>query len=429
MIPIKPYKQSRGYCGITCLMSIFDYYSIKTSENKLVKLSNSTRKDGCTAEDLISASSYFGFDSFYKENSSIKDIKKYVSKGIPIIIDWFSPTGGGHYSIIVNVNYKELTYMDPEFGEFKKMRIDDFVSKWFDYNGNAPLSKEDFILKGMIAIKPKTKSKRVNMFDYNNGDGREKINNLISSYFQLNKKYWIIEEAGNSSFPVYSLRTKKFGNSLWIISGIHGEEPAGPIAISRTIKNLEKLGKDIPVVILPLCNPEGYILNKRYPSSNVSVGSSDYFLPDPKNKPRCINPESIESKNLVSYVINMSRIYKPKLVLDLHEDSKLNEFYLYSYGNKKPVEKIISLFNNKIPFVKKGKTRFNEKIINGIISGNGDGSIDELLYSNKIIINKRVIKRPCAESVVVFESAGKLDLEERINAHSKLLENCADLMK
>jgi hypothetical protein len=34
------------------------------------------------------------------------------------------------------------------------------------------------------------------------------------------------------ALPIIALRTPKKGKALWVISGIHGEEPAGPNAIS-----------------------------------------------------------------------------------------------------------------------------------------------------------------------------------------------------
>src|SRR5271157_5247285 len=105
-------------------------------------------------------------------------------------------------------------------------------------------------------------------------DKRKDIKILYKSFLSLPDHSWIIEPIDNHIieegkkkmiFPVLSLRTKKKGKAVWIISGTHGEEPAGPIAISENINFIKKLSSQgIPFVILPLSNPSGYYRHWRY---------------------------------------------------------------------------------------------------------------------------------------------------------------------
>jgi len=102
-----------------------------------------------------------------------------------------------------------------------------------------------------------------------NKDGRKSFYELLSQFFKLKEAGWIAEKVYDSksldefgiNLPSFCFKTKKKGKALWILSGIHGEEPAGPNAIAENIAFLIELGKKIPIVLFPLCNPVGYVLN------------------------------------------------------------------------------------------------------------------------------------------------------------------------
>ena len=85
-------------------------------------------------------------------------------------------------------------------------------------------------------------------------------------------------------------RTPHRGEALWILSGIHGEEPAGPNAIAANLASLTQLADaGVPIVVIPLANPNAYRHNWRYPNTperdwkkggGYSVGDAEYLLPD-----------------------------------------------------------------------------------------------------------------------------------------------------
>ena len=75
-----------------------------------------------------------------------------------------------------------------------------------------------------------------------------------------------------------------------MLSGIHGEEPAGPNAIAANLASLTQLADaGVPIVVIPLANPKAYRHNWRYPNTperdwkkggGYSVGDAEYLLPD-----------------------------------------------------------------------------------------------------------------------------------------------------
>ena len=129
-------------------------------------------------------------------------------------------------------------------------------------------------------------------------DGRKPIQELYQTYVSLLDKGWQLDVVTRSqpkgrtyALPIIALRSPHPGPATWILSGIHGEEPAGPNAIAASIDTIAALGEQQAVVLLPLNNPHGYANNWRYLNmakysakvEGQSVGDSSHLLVDPKN--------------------------------------------------------------------------------------------------------------------------------------------------
>lgn len=277
---------------------------------------------------------------------------------------------------------------------------------------------------------------------------RLKIQKIYSALNSLKDSGWHCEtvyspkevwKGKEVSFPIMAYTSPKAGKALWLISGIHGEEPAGPCAIAKNIDTIQKLGAEIPVVLLPLCNPHGYFKNYRYPNQkkwsehgkNQSVGDSEFWLPELLRpvKPRSYESACPESSALINYVVNLVKIYPPAVSIDLHEDNLIDKGYIYCSGQNNNLARQISKYvlntlrRNHVRIQACGKTRFGEPIFDGVISDAVDGSIDELLSSKKIIVNNRVVPGPSSEVSIVVETPASLPLDFRIGAHSAVIRS------
>ncbi len=156
MLKIKPEKQNTSYsCGPVSLKMILNYYGVNRSEKSLIKLASARKGYGCDPDDLVQAAEKLGFKAIYKQNSSIKEIKHYLSKKIPVIVDWFSPTALGHYSVVVGLDRKNLIYADPQFGRIKKMKVDQFENRWFELDDYPPKNQAKFALREIVVVFPK----------------------------------------------------------------------------------------------------------------------------------------------------------------------------------------------------------------------------------------------------------------------------------
>lgn len=290
-------------------------------------------------------------------------------------------------------------------------------------------------------------------------DGRATLEQLSSRFESLSSDHgWLADTV--YSYPddrelmLRGWRTAHGGEALWILAGIHGEEPAGPNAIARNLASIIELAESgVPVVVLPLCNPKAYRSNWRYPNTperdwrqgGFSVGDAEYLLPDLETgtQPRAATAPGPETRALTEHVLHLSKTHPPRLVLDLHEDELSTAGgYLYSQGrraadNPVVVEVIRQLQSSGIPIRLSGRTRFDEPIVDGVISRDDkgepvrDGSIDELLASAEIIVNGARAPGPAAPTVIVVETpafaGSRFDL--RVDAHGAVIRRVGELWR
>ncbi len=250
---------------------------------------------------------------------------------------------------------------------------------------------------------------------------------------------------GPTDLPILSLRSPLCGPALWVVAGIHGEEPAGPVAVARCAEVFAHLRhRDIPFVLLPLCNPRGYLLDWRYPDlrreatglaagGGHSVGDCEHLLmlAQDSGQPRARGrtPACPEAGALADHLLDLVSTHPPLLSLDLHEDerSAFPTAYLYSQGRlglRDPVAREVAAILEQKGFAlpHDGTTRFGEAIVGGIVPPTHDGSLDELLSCAAYVRDGQVRPGPHAGSVLVVETPTVgVPLETRVAAHEAIL--------
>ena len=287
-------------------------------------------------------------------------------------------------------------------------------------------------------------------------DGRASVEALHAKYAALEAHGWLRETIHTyaDGDEIRAWRTPATGRALWILAGIHGEEPAGPNAIADEVASLAAFaGRGVAVVAVPLCSPRAYRNHWRYPNTperdwrkaGYSVGDAEYLLEDLANpaRPRAPAAPGPDTLALTQFVLRTAAAYPPALVLDLHEDELSAEGgYIYSQGvsaddNPVGAEVIRLLQGAGIPLRLLGKTRFGEPIVRGAISRDAegrpirDGSIDELFAAREIFRNGERAAGPGARTVIVVETpafAGS-QLALRLGAHAAVLREIAALWR
>ena len=151
MLKIKPFRQTPGLCGPASLKMVLDYYGVSVSEAEIAKLSGASKEKGVSAEGLIRAAKSLGFRAFSKKNSTFKDIRNFIRKKMPVIVDWFLEDEG-HYSVVVDIDKRNIVLMDPSLKGMRKMPQEVFLRTWFDFPGRFLRKKEDLILRLMLVV-------------------------------------------------------------------------------------------------------------------------------------------------------------------------------------------------------------------------------------------------------------------------------------
>jgi predicted double-glycine peptidase len=163
LLPVGPFQETlgAGMCGPASLKVVLSYYGVEKSEAELAVLCGTDRELGTTAEDLRRVAEELGFEAEVKNGSSFEDIGRWLSEGVPAIVDWFSrgrsdasdsAVADGHYSVVVGLDDRDIFLQDPETGSLRRMDREDFLTVWFDFTGKH-ISLDGLIIRQAIAIR------------------------------------------------------------------------------------------------------------------------------------------------------------------------------------------------------------------------------------------------------------------------------------
>ena len=109
------------------------------------------------------------------------------------------------------------------------------------------------------------------------------------------------------------VRSQKSGIRIYISAGIHGDEPAGPLAALRLLQE-NKWPEQAEVFLLPCLNPTGFVLNTRENDARKDL-NRDY--------------RHLETEEVTAHVRWLQRQGNFDLTLCLHEDWESHGFYVY----------------------------------------------------------------------------------------------------
>lgn len=100
---------------------------------------------------------------------------------------------------------------------------------------------------------------------------------------------------------------------IYISAGIHGDEPAGPLAALKLLQN-NTWPDNVDITLLPCLNPIGFTLNQRSNAQGIDL-NRDYR-----------NPKCAEIQAHIAWLLRQSQF---DYHFCLHEDWESNGFYLY----------------------------------------------------------------------------------------------------
>jgi murein peptide amidase A len=129
---------------------------------------------------------------------------------------------------------------------------------------------------------------------------------------------WIIEEIHSAPKQILGLsrhapRTTQHAPRIYISTGIHGDEPAGPLA-ARLLLQENVWPTGLEIWLCPCLNPTGFALNRRENREGLDL-NRQYLVP--------------EAEETLAHIDWLKRQPTFELCLCLHEDWEARGFYLY----------------------------------------------------------------------------------------------------
>jgi predicted double-glycine peptidase len=163
LLPVKSFQETlhAGMCGPASLKMVLAYYGVEKTEEELAKLCGTDPELGTSEEGIKRAAESLGFKVEVKNNSTFDDIRSWLDKKVPVIVNWFtrgridypdSEVPDGHLSVVVGLDDEYIYLQDPEIGKLRKITRDDFMKVWFDFTGEYINSWTEMIIRQIIAI-------------------------------------------------------------------------------------------------------------------------------------------------------------------------------------------------------------------------------------------------------------------------------------
>ncbi len=264
------------------------------------------------------------------------------------------------------------------------------------------------------------------------GEGRMAVNEKMivdEEYFSYEKFLWILlneahqhklpmEIIGSEisrrtgiNYPLYRLIVHpEITDTVCIVSGIHGNEIAGPLSI---LKIVDAIIYDLPehyrYVIYPMINPSGFDLRQRFDADQRDLNA--------------IYGATLRSKNY----FEVQTFYQDALnfapfeaVITLHEDSEQDKFYMYGLGKEN-----LEFYHAVCGFAKTCLQPWMNGEIEGcttdelgfILSTARDHAFDGALYKSRK-----------TKMAFTFETPGRLACEFRVKMMVQLVLQSLNMM-
>lgn len=168
LLPVKPFQETLGggYCGPASLKMVLGYWNNEQNEEDVALRCKRDPELGTDDAHLKEAAESYGFKVEIENNASFDSIQRWLERGIPVIVNWFTrgrtdyedgDVADGHYSVVVGLDASNIYLQDPETGGLRTLDRDDFMRVWFDFKPAHITSWEDMIIRQLIAVCPATK--------------------------------------------------------------------------------------------------------------------------------------------------------------------------------------------------------------------------------------------------------------------------------
>ena len=149
-------RQSTGYtCGASALQAVLAYWGIEEREDRLAARLRSTPDQGTHPDDIVRGARELGLAADLREALDLADLERALAEGTSVIVDlqawrdradvpWAETWDDGHYMVLLGADAANLYFEDPSLlGSRGVIPRAEFLERWHDYEGQAPLDPSD----------------------------------------------------------------------------------------------------------------------------------------------------------------------------------------------------------------------------------------------------------------------------------------------
>jgi ABC-type bacteriocin/lantibiotic exporter with double-glycine peptidase domain len=140
MLSLPHHKQKTLHdCGAACLQMIFEYFGKMKTQEELSKALCAGPDIWVTNEDLETIAQNEGLHTRSMTGATIEDLKGFIEKDIPVIINYIDPDNQeGHFAVVVDVTHMYIVLNDPWYGKDFPLPLSYILANWRSYEGDRP---------------------------------------------------------------------------------------------------------------------------------------------------------------------------------------------------------------------------------------------------------------------------------------------------
>ncbi|HOW86826.1 MAG TPA: C39 family peptidase [Candidatus Aminicenantes bacterium] len=149
-------RQSTGYsCGAAALQAVLACWGIEEREDRLAARLGTTPEQGTHPDAIVRGARELGLTAEMREGLELADLERALAEGASVIVDlqawrdkpdapWAETWDDGHYMVLLGLDAANLYFEDPSLlGARGVIPRAEFIDRWHDYEGEAPLDPSD----------------------------------------------------------------------------------------------------------------------------------------------------------------------------------------------------------------------------------------------------------------------------------------------
>ena len=225
----------------------------------------------------------------------------------------------------------------------------------------------------------------------------------------------LVEQSG-TIVPIFSRRPDRPSSPrVYISTGVHGDEPAGPLAILDLLET-EQFSPDIDWTLFPMLNPAGLRLNQRENHQGIDL-NRDY--------------KTRESKEVQAHTDYIEESEPWDLALSVHEDWESEGFYLYDLPTELTTGWSRTVIENvgRVCPIDFGNEIDEMKAQGGVISPDLDSVVDDPKLAGHWPEPIYLHMTRKIRGTFTFEAPSCYDLPTRIGALNTAILSSIDLLR